>query len=108
MYKIVNCAFFVCDSSFLGNIEVAALSFRSSFSFTDVAYHKATSVKLKTLSLWLETSSHGNQAVLILMATVQLLSICEFMGLNKQERAKMRSCNVAQLLKVFYVFKIQL
>ena len=58
--------------------------------------------------LWLETSSHGNQAVLILMVTVQLVNICEFMGLNKQERAKMHSCNVAQMLKVFYMFKILL
>ena len=58
--------------------------------------------------LWFETISHGNQAVLILMVTVQLLSICEFTGLNKQELAKVHSCNVAQMLKMFYVFKIQL
>ena len=58
-------------------------------------------------SLWFETSFHGNQAVLILMVTVQLLGICEFMGLNNQERAKMHSCNVAQILKMFYVFQIQ-
>ena len=59
-------------------------------------------------SLWLETSSRGNQAVLILMVTVQLLSICKFMSLNRQERAKMHSCNVAQMLQVFYMFKIRL
>ena len=59
-------------------------------------------------SLRLETSSHANQAVLISMVTVQLRSICEFMGLNEQESAHMRSCNVAQMLKVVYVFKIQL
>ena len=53
--------------------------------------------------LWLETISHGNQAVLILMVTAQLL-ICEIMGLNKQELAKMHTvanCNVEQMLKMF-------